>query len=167
MPPVSVTSPAAADIPETLSRQPVTIFAACRGFLFCCETPAQPDSPARHHCFLFWLTSQVNSLAFSRLVFRAVQKKFGGAMKYMPSGGAALDPQVIKDFRALGFEILVGYGMTETAPMISFTRPGATRLGSAGQLVTCNEVRIVGGEITVRGGNVMRGYYNWRRRRPS
>lgn len=158
---VMVTSLAAADILETLSRQPVTIFVGVpRLFVLLRDGLLNRIRQRAITRFLFWLTSQVNSLAFSRLVFRAVQKKFGGAMKYMPSGGAALDPQVIKDFRALGFEILVGYGMTETAPMISFTRPGATRLGSAGQLVTCNEVRIVGGEITVRGGNVMRGYYN-------
>lgn len=109
---------------------------------------------------LFWLCSKVNSLAFSRIVFKSVQNKFGGLIRYMPCGGAALDKQVILDFRTLGFEILNGYGMTETAPMISFTRPGKPRHGSAGQLLPGCEVRIQDGEITVCGDNVMVGYYN-------
>lgn len=110
---------------------------------------------------LFALSRSCNSLAFSRFLFRSVQKKFGGSFRYMPCGGAALEPDIIRDFRALGFEILVGYGMTETSPMISFTRPGTGgRRGAAGQLLTSNEVRISDdGEITVRGANVMKGYY--------
>ena len=157
---VLATSMVAADILEAVSRRQVTIFVGVPRFFILLRDGLLGRIRQRAIArFLFWLTSRVDSLAFSRLIFKSVQKKFGGAIKYMPCGGAALDPQVIKDFRALGFEILVGYGMTETAPMISFTRPGGTRLGSAGQLVSCNEVRIVDGEITVRGGNVMRGYY--------
>lgn len=157
---VLATSMVAADILAAVSRRQVTIFVGVpRFFILLRDGLLGRIRQSLIARALFRLTSMVDSLAFSRLVFRSVQKKFGGAIQYMPCGGAALDPQVIKDFRALGFEILVGYGMTETAPMISFTRPGGTRLGSAGQLVSCNEVRIVDGEITVRGGNVMCGYY--------
>ncbi|MBO7741675.1 MAG: AMP-binding protein, partial [Victivallales bacterium] len=108
---------------------------------------------------LFGLCAMIGSLKFSRIIFRQVQQRFGGALRYLPCGGAALDPLVVKDFRTLGFEILMGYGMSETAPMISFTHPGKPRAGSSGQVIPCNEVRIQDGEITVRGANVMKGYF--------
>ena len=70
------------------------------------------------------LAGAVNSLTFSRILFGSVQKKFGGHLKYLVCGGAPVDPEVVRLFKTLGFEILEGYGMTETAPMITFTRPG-------------------------------------------
>jgi long-chain acyl-CoA synthetase len=108
---------------------------------------------------LFATAEKVNSLGFSRILFRSVQKKFGGQVRYMACGGAAIDEDVIRDFRTLGFELLCGYGMSETAPMISFTRPASHRRDAAGQIMPANEVRIVDGEITVRGANVMQGYF--------
>lgn len=109
---------------------------------------------------LFRIAEKKNSLSFSRKVFKSVHKKFGGKIKYMVSGGAALDKEVAKDLRTLGFEVLEGYGMTECAPMITFTKPGKVVIGSAGQPLKTNEVRIVDGEIVNRGRNVMQGYYN-------
>jgi long-chain acyl-CoA synthetase len=110
--------------------------------------------------FLFRIAEKKNSLSFSRKIFKSVHKKFGGNIKYMVSGGAALDKEVAKDLRTLGFEVLEGYGMTECAPMITFTKPGKVVIGSAGQPLKTNEVRIVDGEIVNRGRNVMQGYYN-------
>lgn len=109
---------------------------------------------------LFRIAEKKNSLAFSRKVFKSVHKKFGGQIKYMVSGGAALDKEVAKDLRTLGFEVLEGYGMTECAPMITFTRPGKVVIGSAGQPLKTNEIKTVDGEILNRGRNVMQGYYN-------
>nr|HMN48435.1 AMP-binding protein [Ignavibacteriaceae bacterium] len=109
---------------------------------------------------LFRIAEKKNSLSFSRKIFGSVQKKFGGHIKYMVSGGAALDKEVAKDYLTLGFEILEGFGMTECAPMITFTRPGKVLPGSAGQPLKTNEVKIVDGEIVNRGRNVMQGYYN-------
>ncbi len=109
---------------------------------------------------LFKIAEKKNSLSFSRKLFGSVQKKFGGHIKYMVSGGAALDKEVAKDYLTLGFEILEGFGMTECAPMITFTRPGKVLPGSAGQPLKTNEVKIVDGEIVNRGRNVMQGYYN-------
>ncbi len=109
---------------------------------------------------LFRIAEKKNSLSFSRKIFGSVQKKFGGHIKYMVSGGAALDKEVAQDYLTLGFEILEGFGMTECAPMITFTRPGKVLPGSAGQPLKTNEVKIVDGEIVNRGRNVMQGYYN-------
>jgi len=109
---------------------------------------------------LFRIAEKKNSLAFSRKIFGSVQRKFGGSIKYMVSGGAALDKEVAKDFLVLGFEVLEGFGMTECAPMITFTRPGKVMPGSAGQPLKTNEVKVVDGEIVNRGRNVMQGYFN-------
>ncbi len=109
---------------------------------------------------LFRIAEKKNSLTFSRKIFGSVQRKFGGKIKYMVSGGAALDKEVAKDYLTLGFEILEGFGMTECAPMITFTRPGKVLPGSAGQPLKTNEVKVIDGEIVNRGRNVMQGYYN-------
>ncbi len=108
---------------------------------------------------LFAFAKKVNSQKFSRLVFNSVHKKFGGNLKYLVSGGAALDPEVGGDFKTLGFEVLEGYGMTEAAPMLSFTRPGKVNIGSPGHAMPGVELKIKNGEIIARGPNVMKGYY--------
>lgn len=109
---------------------------------------------------LFKLAGRINSMAFSKIIFRSVHKKFGGAIKHMVSGGAALDPEVGNDYKTLGFEVLEGYGMTETAPMVSFTRPGKVKIGSPGHLLPVAKVEVRDGEIAVKGANVMQGYFN-------
>jgi long-chain acyl-CoA synthetase len=109
---------------------------------------------------LFAVAKKMNSKAFSKKVFGTVHKKLGGAVENLVSGGAALDPAVGQDFQTLGFEVLEGYGMTEAAPMISFTRPGRVRIGSPGEAMPGTDIRIVDGEITAAGENIMQGYYN-------
>ncbi len=109
---------------------------------------------------LFSMAKTVNSQKFSRLIFGTVQKKFGGAMEFLVSGGAALDPEVGNTFKTLGFEVLEGYGMTEASPMITFTRPGRVHIGSPGEALPGIEIRIVDGEITAKGDNIMKSYYN-------
>jgi long-chain acyl-CoA synthetase len=102
----------------------------------------------------------IDSLSFSRKVFGSVHKKFGGHLKYLVCGGAPVDREVVRLFKALGFEILEGYGMTETAPMITFTRPGKILPGVPGHLLPGIQIKFVEGEIVVSGNNVMQGYFN-------
>lgn len=109
---------------------------------------------------LFKVAEKLNSRAFSRFIFKAVHQKFGGRIKYMVCGGAALDTEVGHDYKTLGFEVLEGYGMTEAAPMITFTRPGKVKVGSPGFILPSCEVEIREGEIVARGTNIMQGYYN-------
>ncbi|NBC82943.1 MAG: AMP-binding protein [Bacteroidetes bacterium] len=109
---------------------------------------------------LFKIARRLQSRTFSKRVFGTAHKKFGGALKYMVSGGAPLDPTVAEDFYTLGFEILEGYGMTESAPMITFTRPGNFCKGSAGQVLPGTSMDIRDGEIVAKGKNIMQGYYN-------
>ncbi len=109
---------------------------------------------------LFSLCAQVNSVAFSRLIFKAVHQKMGGHMKYMVSGGAALDREIAMGLQTLGLELLEGYGMTEAAPMIAFTRPGDLVPNCVGKPLTVMECKIVNGEVCAKGPNIMQGYYN-------
>lgn len=109
---------------------------------------------------LMSLSRKVDSIKFARLLFGMVQKKFGGSLRYLVAGGAAMNKEVGYDMRHLGFEILEGYGMTEAAPMISFTRPGHGVVGSPGPALPGCEIKFEQDEIAVRGPNVMLGYYN-------
>ncbi len=108
---------------------------------------------------LLALARKFKSRALSKTIFGAVHKKFGGHIQYFISGGAALDKAIATDYQTIGFEVLEGYGMTEAAPMITFSKPGRVKPGSPGEIVANGEVKIVDGEITFKGMNVMQGYY--------
>ena len=88
---------------------------------------------------LFKVAKKLQSKGFSKKIFKAAHQKFGGAVEFLVSGGAALDPEVGSDFQTLGFEVLEGYGMTEAAPMITFTQPGRVKIGSPGHVVAGTE----------------------------
>ena len=108
---------------------------------------------------LFKFAKLINSRSVSRTIFRRVHEKLGGKVEFMVCGGAKLDEDVARDYKALGFEMLEGFGMTEAAPMITFTRPGRWKIGSAGEAMPNLEVKIQDGEITARGRNIMKGYF--------
>jgi long-chain acyl-CoA synthetase len=100
-------------------------------------------------------------LNMRRALFAGVHRRFGGCLRILISGGAAIDPAVAKGFRELGFEFLQGYGLTESAPIIAVNRNRSFRDGAAGLPLPSVEVRIAeDGEILARGPNIMRGYYN-------
>jgi long-chain acyl-CoA synthetase len=100
-------------------------------------------------------------LNIRRLLFAKVHKKFGGCLRILISGGAAIDPAVAKGFRELGIEFLQGYGLTESSPIIAVNRNRAFRDNAAGLPLPSVEVKIAeDGEILARGPNIMMGYYN-------
>lgn len=108
---------------------------------------------------LLALARLVNNKRFSGKLFGAIHKKFGGQVKHWICGGAALDKKMWGDLDALGFAIHEGYGMTECAPIITFPRIGRVKLGSPGEALPGIEIKIIDGEIAVRGANVTKGYY--------
>ncbi|MBP5300893.1 MAG: AMP-binding protein, partial [Victivallales bacterium] len=108
---------------------------------------------------LFKICRAINCLWLNRKVFKKVQDAFGGKGRYFPCGGAALDEEIIRDMRTVGIDILLGYGLSETAPMVSFPRPGKLRKHASGQLLPGEEAKVVDGEILVRGPNVSPGYW--------
>ncbi len=106
-------------------------------------------------------SEKILGLNIRRLLFAKVHAKFGGHLRILISGGAAVDPAVARGFRELGIEFLQGYGLTESAPIIAVNRNGAFRDDSAGLPLPSVEVKITeDGEILARGPNIMKGYYN-------
>ncbi|HYK91399.1 MAG TPA: AMP-binding protein [Acidobacteriota bacterium] len=96
-----------------------------------------------------------------RKIFAKVHEKFGGCVRILISGGAAVDPEVARGFRELGFTFLQGYGLTESAPIISVNRDFAFKDDAAGLPLPSVEVTIADdGEVLARGPNIMKGYYN-------
>lgn len=102
----------------------------------------------------------INSKTFSRKVFKQVHDGLGGNVDFMVCGGAALNTEVGNFYKTLGFEVLEGYGMTEAAPMISFTRPGRVRVGSPGEALPGVQIKTLNNEIIAKGKNIMQGYLN-------
>jgi len=101
-----------------------------------------------------------------RLLFYKVHKQFGGRLKNFISGGASLEPEVATFFDRLGIPIYLGYGLTETSPVISVNTPKAHRMNSVGRPIAGVKVRILSngakegeGEILTAGPHVMQGYY--------
>ena len=98
-------------------------------------------------------------------IAKGVQKKLGGSLRLMITGGAPCSTTVIKGFNKLGFKIVEGYGLTETSPVLTFNHPERSRPGTVGQALPNVELKIVNqnaegiGEIAARGPNVMQGYY--------
>ena len=94
------------------------------------------------------------------LVFKKLRALFGGNLRAITSGGAALRPDVMNFMNAIGIFCGQGYGLTETSPVISVYEKGELRAGSVGKPIRGVDARIApDGEIRVRGPNVMRGYY--------
>lgn len=108
---------------------------------------------------LFRLCEKADSRTLSRLVFGSVRKKMGGHIDYLVSGGAALDVEVGRGLHTLGLDVLEGYGMTETAPIIAFTRPNDIKPGCVGLPLPSVSCKIEDGEICAKGPNIMQGYW--------
>ena len=117
------------------------------------------SSPAAK--IMYKLAKLIACPSFSKMVFKSAHDKFGGHIKNFVCGGAALSKETGTIFKTLGFSVLEGFGMTECAPMISFTRPGDVKVGYCGQTLPGIEVKIgPNDEVLVKGPNVMKGYYN-------
>lgn len=109
---------------------------------------------------LYKVVKAIGNDNLSKIVFKSVHTKFGGHIEYLVSGGAALSIETATILKTLGFYVLEGYGMTEAAPMITFTRPGRRKIGYTGDPLPNIEVKIAdNGEICLKGDNVMQGYY--------
>lgn len=98
---------------------------------------------------------------YDALVLRKVRRIVGGKKNFFSAGGAPLEKSIEEFFLACGLLICQGYGLTETSPMVSYNTPGAFKFGTVGKPVPNCEVRIgEGGEVQVRGPQVMKGYLN-------
>lgn len=97
----------------------------------------------------------------SKLVFEKWRQAFGGRIRLLLSGGAALSEELACIYIGAGIPIIQGYGLTETSPVITASTLEDYRVGTVGRVIPHVELRIApDGEIEVRGPNVMHGYYN-------
>lgn len=115
--------------------------------------------------FLQFLQQNMSWLLYA-LIGLKLRKTFGGRLKFFGIGGAKLDTAVEAFLKKTGFPYSIGYGLTETAPLICAAPPGKTEVGSTGRQVPEIQVKLSDinpetgeGEITVKGPNVMLGYY--------
>ncbi len=107
---------------------------------------------------------------YDRILFSKIRESFGGELDYFIGGGALLDIELQRFFYALRIPMYQGYGLTEASPVISSNSTGRHKLGSSGVLVNNMDLKICDddgnelpagqrGEIVIRGGNVMYGYW--------
>ena len=105
------------------------------------------------------------------IFFAKVHDTLGKNMRYLISGGSRFDPEIARDFHALGIDVLQAYGLTETTAAVFANSPNNNVIGSVGQALKGVEAKIVNpqpaeeggpevGEIVLRGALVMKGYWN-------
>jgi long-chain acyl-CoA synthetase len=108
-----------------------------------------------------WQPSQLLHPLLQALVAKKISARLGGRLRYAVSGGAALPAALSRTFVGLGVNILQGYGLTETSPVISVNRPAHNDPASVGEALPGIEVRIgAADELQVRSPGVMLGYWN-------
>jgi long-chain acyl-CoA synthetase len=110
-------------------------------------TAAEPAPAGEHFTRRWWR-------------YRSVHRAFGWKFWSFVVGAAPLDPSLEEFWGRLGFVVIQGYGLTETAPIVSLNHPFKTSRGSVGKAIAGVEMKIApDGEILVRGENVTKGYF--------
>lgn len=127
-------------------------------FFWALELAERYDETKKNNGLLYRMKLKIAD----RLVFKEWRKVFGGNLRLIISGGAAIQPRLIKIFTAIGIQLSEGYGLTETSPVIATNSLtlGKLKAGTVGIVMDNQEVMIAeNGEILVKGPNVMLGYY--------
>ncbi len=105
-------------------------------------------------------------IGLAKVIGKKVNAGFGGKLRLVVSGGAPISPATLLGWNKLGFCIVEGYGITETAPVLSVNPPSAPKVGTVGLPLEGVKVKIDRpnaegiGEIIAKGDNVMQGYWN-------
>ena len=106
-----------------------------------------------------------SSMQKKKEVFKEIHDMLGGKIKLLISGAAALDKTIEEKYRLLGLNLVQGYGLTETSPVVAVGTNKNYKLGSIGKTIPSVEAKLVNvndegiGELAVKGSSVMLGYY--------
>ncbi|KUG29873.1 long-chain-fatty-acid--coa ligase [hydrocarbon metagenome] len=117
-----------------------------------------------------WIKDKTG-LRVGKVLLRSLHEAVGPKLRVLASGGAPLDADVARDLEALGWQVAVGYGLTETSPILTLDAPGDARPGTVGRPLPGVSIRIAQapgletlpegvGEVQVRGAGVFGGYRN-------
>jgi len=123
---------------------------------------AEAESKGKLNAFnkLINFSQKLKNKFIARIMFHSVLKALGGKLDTVASGGAPLDLNAAKKWEAFGIDVLQGYGLTETSPIIATNTYHENRLGSVGKVISGVEVKLgPDKEILVKGPNVFSGYY--------
>lgn len=128
------------------------------------------------YAFIPFILMYIPNKLCDLIVFRNIRARLGGKMSGAISGGGSLPPATDAFYHAIGFKLLEGYGLTETAPVLSLRNSKKPRSGCVGEVMPCAEIKVVAemdgqiagseplppgkrGLILARGRQVMKGYY--------
>jgi len=162
------------EILQCMQEAKVTIFAAVPQFFYLFYQSIMNE--IRHMPFftrmvmlgltnLLYKLRQLTGINLNKLFLEKVHATFGKSLKYFVSGGVRLDGSIEVFFSKIGFTIIQGYGLTETAPVVTFNPITKPRIGSVGKVIPDVNLRIIEpdangiGEVAICGPNVMLGYY--------
>jgi long-chain acyl-CoA synthetase len=150
-------------IVQTIKRERISVVITVPRILDALREKIESDSEARGKSARFQnaIASSAGRNFLRRWwMFRAIHNLFGWKFWAFISGGATLNPDTEEFWQRLGFAVIQGYGMTETAALVSVNHPFKKGSGSIGKVLPGQEVKLAeNGEILVRGENVSPGYW--------
>ncbi|HEY7184830.1 MAG TPA: AMP-binding protein [Blastocatellia bacterium] len=151
------------DIIATIKRERISVVAAVPRQLETLREKIERDYESRGELDSFrrrFASAEGKHFLRRWLIFRDVHRRFGWKFWAFVSGGATLDEETETFWRRLGFAVVQGYGMTETASLVTVGHPFKIKHGSIGKTLPGQELKLdASGEILVRGANVSAGYW--------
>lgn len=157
-----------ADLVKALSARRITIFACVPQFFYLIHqrVTSQVEKSGAATRVIFKTLLALNfrlrrmGVNLGRVFFGKVHDVMGRDMRLLVTGGSKFDPVIGKDLYSLGFTILQAYGLTETSAAASINTPDEAHIDTVGRALPGVEIKIVDGEILIKGANVMMGYHN-------
>ncbi|WP_322797248.1 AMP-binding protein [Tepidiforma sp.] len=152
-----------ASLSRTMQEWKPTIIVAVPQVLSLLMAGIEREAAASHRLGLLRALRSIGQplpAAARKRLFRPVLSRFGGALDFVASGGAPLDPEVQLKWEAMGIAVVEGYGTTECAPIVTINPRSDRRVRSVGKPLPGQQVAIADdGEVLVRGENVFVGYW--------
>jgi long-chain acyl-CoA synthetase len=148
------------DIVETINKYKINIVVCVNSVYEQLINYALDMLNKKYYKLLFKIAETLNNIQISKLFFKKIHKQFGNSIRYFLSIGTKVPKEIYQDFLTLGFEIYEGYGMQETAGVITIPESKRNKPHSVGKFIDGLHHKIIDKEIVVRGPSVAKSYYN-------